>query len=84
MHTRTQTRVAQTIFYKNAMHSDAEKLTFATSIHVFSSPTKSKLLWNELLLSYDSPTENKLGLHCYDVLDFWLNPISNQIFQNEF
>lgn len=43
---------------------------------------KSALLWNSSRMSHGLKTNPRL--QCYDVLDFWLNPASTQIFQNKF
>lgn len=43
---------------------------------------KSALLWNSSRMSHGVKTSARL--QCYEVLDFWLNPASTQIFQNKF
>lgn len=69
--TRTQTELRnQSISSKNVMQRCWKPDTLAASVCVFSSPPTSELLWNELLLSSDSPTGNKptsSALRC-----FWL------------
>lgn len=82
MHTRTQTESRkQSISYKNVMLKTLHLQQVFTCFYLLRSLNFCEM---NSFSRMTHPLKINPRLQCYDVLDFGLNPISNQIFYNEF